>query len=79
MHPMISPVPARSGPAANAARALPRLAARACVWLTAMLALALFAAFWLARFPIGREDHEARLAALDSAARADIDAGATPP
>ena len=44
MHPMISPDPARSGLAAGNARALPRLAAHVCVWLAAMLALALFAA-----------------------------------
>lgn len=38
--------------------------------------LGLIAAFWLARFPIGREDHEARLAALDALARADPDGAA---
>ena len=57
----------------------PVLASMILLYLGMSVALALFAAFWLARFPIGREDHEARLAALDSAARADIDAGATPP
>ncbi len=49
--------------------------------------LASFAAFWLVRFPITREDHEARLAslnatpgeALDATARADRDAHITPP
>lgn len=44
-----------------------------------VLVLAGFAAFWLVRFPIGREDHEARLAALDAAARADPDAHAITP
>ena len=49
--------------------------------------LASFAAFWLVRFPITREDQEARLAslnatpgeALDATARADRDAHITPP
>ena len=49
--------------------------------------LASFAAFWLARFPITREQHEARIAslnanpkdALDATARADRDAQITPP
>ena len=35
------------------------------------LILAATAAFWLARFPITRESHEARLALLDDAARTD--------
>jgi GPH family glycoside/pentoside/hexuronide:cation symporter len=42
-------------------------------------ALAAIAAFWLARFPITRAEHEARLAALDATARADRDAQITPP
>ena len=41
--------------------------------------LGAFSAWWLARFPIHREDHEARLATLDAAARADIDASGTAP
>ena len=41
--------------------------------------LALIAAYWLGRFPIDRAQHEARLAALDRAARADVDASLTPP
>ena len=39
----------------------------------ATVVLALVAAYWLGRFPIRREDHEARVAALDAAARADLD------
>lgn len=38
-----------------------------------IIVLALTAAFWLRRFPIDRADHEARLSALDAAARADRD------
>ncbi|WP_370178472.1 MFS transporter [Alteriqipengyuania sp.] len=38
------------------------------------LILALIAAFWLARFPITRESHEARLAVLNDAARTDPEA-----
>lgn len=45
----------------------------------ASVALALIAAYWLARFPITREQHQARIAALDAAARGDIDAATTPP
>lgn len=36
--------------------------------------LGFFAAYWLARFPITREQHEARLKSLDAAARGDPDA-----
>ena len=45
----------------------------------AAMVLAIFAAYWLGRFPIGREEHEARLAVLDAAARADPDAHAITP
>lgn len=45
----------------------------------ASIILALTAAFWLGRFPISRADHEARVAALNAEARADLDAGATAP
>lgn len=45
----------------------------------AIAVLALIAAYWLGRFPIDRAQHEARLAALDAAARADVDAAVTPP
>ena len=41
--------------------------------------LAILAAYWLARFPITREEHEARVRAMDLAARADIDGGTTGP
>ena len=41
--------------------------------------LAVISAYWLGRFPIGREEHEARIAALDAAARADPDAHAITP
>jgi len=51
------------------------------VWLygSAIIVLGLVAAFWLGRFPIGREEHEARLKALDIAARGDIDGGTMVP
>lgn len=49
------------------------------VWLYggASFALALGTAWFLGRFPISRADHEARLSALDAAARADPDASIT--
>lgn len=43
-----------------------------------VLVLGLNSAFWLRRFPIERADHEARLAALDAAARANPDVTGTP-
>ena len=51
------------------------------VWLygAAIVLLGLVAAYWLGRFPIGREEHEARLKALDIAARGDIDGGTIVP
>tara|TARA_B100001167_G_scaffold99177_1_gene60482 strand:- start:134 stop:1624 length:1491 start_codon:yes stop_codon:yes gene_type:complete len=53
----------------------------------ATVMLALVAAYWLGRFPISREEHEARLVtlekrrrdALDAAARGDVDAGTLVP
>lgn len=45
----------------------------------AMIVLAILAAYWLGRFPIDREQHEARIAALDAIARGDIDAGTSVP
>lgn len=49
------------------------------IWLYggASIALALATAWFLGRFPITRADHEARLSALDAAARADPDASIT--
>ena len=41
--------------------------------------LAMVTAYWLGRFPINRADHEARVAALNALARADVDAGTTVP
>ncbi|WP_324828494.1 MFS transporter [Qipengyuania zhejiangensis] len=46
---------------------------------SAITVLGIVAAFWLSRFPIDRAQHEARLAILDQAARADVDAAVTPP
>ena len=43
------------------------------------LILALIAAYWLARFPITRESHEARLAILNKAARGDPEGEVLPP
>ena len=53
----------------------------------AAIILAIIAAFWLGRFPISREEHEARLVtlakrrsdAIDAAARGDVDAGTIVP
>ena len=53
----------------------------------AAIILAVLAAFWLGRFPISREEHEARLVtltkrrsdAIDAAARGDVDAGTIVP
>ena len=45
------------------------------MYCSAVLLLGITSAFWLNRFPINREDHEARLAALEAAARSDPDAG----
>ncbi len=53
----------------------------------ASIVLAILAAYWLGRFPISRQEHEARLEtlalrrrkALDAAARGDIDAGTIVP
>lgn len=45
----------------------------------AIIVLGLVTAFWLVRFPIDRAQHEARVAALDQAARGDIDGGTTVP
>jgi GPH family glycoside/pentoside/hexuronide:cation symporter len=41
--------------------------------------LVLVAVYWLGRFPIGRREHEARLAKLDAMARGDIDGGTAVP
>ncbi|GMM92644.1 MFS transporter [Qipengyuania sp. MTN3-11] len=49
------------------------------LYALASAVLASVAAYWLGRFPITREEHEARIAALDLAARGDIDAGTTGP
>ncbi len=45
----------------------------------AVLILGIVSAYWLSRFPIDREEHEARLAALDATARIDPDGGRTLP
>ena len=51
--------------------AIPTVAIERMIWLYAILmaVLALSAAYWLGRFPIGREQHEARLALLAEMAR----------
>ena len=56
--------------------ALPAGSIATMVWLygAVSIALAIATAWFLRRFPITRADHEARLAALDAAARADPDA-----
>ena len=73
---------ALSGLPTNASPAeVPREVIENIVWLYggAITVLGLIAAFWLGRFPIGREEHEARLRALDIAARGDIDGGTMVP
>ncbi|WP_284126220.1 MFS transporter [Parerythrobacter aestuarii] len=50
------------------------------LWYAAGIAvLAVITAYWLARFPIDRHDHEARLEILNDAARGDPDAHAITP
>ncbi|WP_374408226.1 MFS transporter [Pelagerythrobacter sp.] len=72
----VSGLPTGAEPGTVAAPIIDSLIAQYCV---AVAILGLFSAWWLARFPISREDHEARLATLDAAARGDVDAsGATP-
>ncbi|MEL7445192.1 MAG: MFS transporter [Pseudomonadota bacterium] len=43
----------------------------------ATIVLALIAAYWLGRFPISREEHEARIAARAATIRAEVDAPST--
>ena len=66
-------------PQGAAPAAIPADSIATVVWLygAASLVLALGAAWFLGRFPISRADHEARVAALDAAARADPDASIT--
>ena len=49
------------------------------IYCSLIIVLGIFSAFWLARFPITREDHEARLRSLDAAARSDPDASGVVP
>ncbi|KUO53283.1 MAG: sugar transporter [Sphingomonadales bacterium BRH_c3] len=72
----LSGLPSNAQPGAVAAPIIDSLIVQYCLVVTIA---GLISAFWLARFPIAREDHEARLAALDSAARADPDAHALMP
>ena len=44
------------------------------LYAIAAVILAIVSAYWLGRFPIGREEHEQRVAAINAAARADPDA-----
>ena len=48
-------------------------------YIAASIGLAVFSAYWLRRFPITRDDHEATLKTLDAAARGNIDAGGVVP
>lgn len=59
--------------------AIPASSLQTMIWLygTASFVLAFGTAWFLGRFPITRADHEARLAALDAAARAAPDASIT--
>ncbi len=49
------------------------------LYIGASVVLALFSAYWLAKFPINRADHEARLTALEAAARNEIASGTPNP
>jgi GPH family glycoside/pentoside/hexuronide:cation symporter len=70
----LAQIPQGSAPGAVADSSLAMM-----VWLygAASIVLALGTAWFLGRFPISRADHEARLSALDAAARADPDASIT--
>lgn len=72
----LAQIPQGAEPGAVAASSLAMM-----IWLYggASVVLALGTAWFLGRFPISRADHEARLAALDKVARADVDAALTPP
>lgn len=71
---MLSVVAFPSGvqPGAIAAPIIAELVLFYCI---ATFVLGLVSAYWLARFPISREEHETRLAALDAAARLGPDDG----
>lgn len=61
--------------AANPATVSPQVVDRLALSYTLLVAaIAIVVALVLRRFPITRADHEARIAALDAAARADLDA-----
>ncbi len=72
----LSNLPARASPDAVSQEVVTQIILLYCGSITV---LGLIAAYWLGRFPIDRAQHEARLAALDAAARADVDAAVTPP
>ena len=72
----ISGLPTDAEPGAVAAPIIDSVIVQYSIMVTV---LGLFSAWWLARFPIDRADHEARLATLDAAARSDIDASGTAP
>lgn len=72
----ISGLPTDATPGAVAAPIIDRVIVQYCIMIAIM---GTFSAWWLARFPIDRADHEARLATLDAAARGDIDASGTAP
>lgn len=72
-------IAAASIPTGAVPGAIPAGSIATMVWLygAASFTLALVTAWFLGRFPITRADHEARVAALDAAARADPDASIT--
>lgn len=72
----LSGMPEGAKPGAVSDEVIGRLILLYCV---AVALLGLIAAFWLARFPIGRAEHEARLRSLDAAARGDVDASGIVP
>ncbi|WP_338447424.1 MFS transporter [Pelagerythrobacter marensis] len=72
----LSGLPSDASPGNVAAPVIDSVIVQYCIMIAA---LGLFSAWWLARFPIDRADHEARLAALDAAARGDLDANTMAP
>lgn len=62
----LSAFPIGTAPGAVDSAVILRLVAMYCALV---MVLGLVSAFWLGRFPISRDDHESRVAALDAAAR----------
>lgn len=72
----VAGLPEKAQPGQVAAPVIDSLILLYCI---AIIVLGLVSAWFLMRFPIDRADHEARLATLDAAARADVDGDPTIP